>query len=182
VGSLFAQVQWGDVATWVGGLATAAALILTYLLLRITLREQKRVQTEQRQAQARLVSAWSSHIRRSGGNDQYSVTVTLQNNSDEPIYGLRAAVGTGWSINDRSFKEIELIYVMPPKSDQERPTSMLFDQNPADSHGSLPVELIFSDAAGRFWHRDRNGELTQITDERPPSGAKHFFKTATDAN
>jgi hypothetical protein len=186
VGTLFARAQWGDIATWVGGIATAAALILTYWLLRITLREQRRLQTEQRQAQARLVSAWASQIERTADGPRYSVTVTLKNNSDEPIYGLRAAVGPGWSARDRSYTELDLVYVMPPKSHKDEEVSIQLHRHPADAAESLPVEslpveLIFSDTAGRFWHRDRNGELTQIIDERPPSGGKHFFKATPGA-
>jgi len=181
VGTIIDKAQWGDVATWVGGIATAVALILTYWLLRITLREQRRLQTEQRQAQARLVSAWSSQIQRAADGPRYSVTVTLKNNSDEPIYGLRAAVGPGWSASDRSYTELDLVYVMPPKSHKDEEVSIQLHRQPADAAESLPVELIFSDTAGRFWHRDRNGELTQITDERPPSGGKHFFKATPGA-
>jgi hypothetical protein len=176
--SLAAEVQWGDVATWVGGVATAVALFLTYGLLRITRREQRTLQAEKRQAQARLVSAWTSQIQLASDGSEYSVTVTLKNSGTEPIYGLRVAVGSGWIGREPDYNELKLIYVLPPKSQQDRETAIQLDtsRNVA-AQSTLPVEMLFSDGSGRYWHRDRQGRLTEITKELPPSGEVYFFKS-----
>jgi hypothetical protein len=171
-------VQWGDVATWVGGIATAIALFLTYALLRVTRREQRALQLEKRQAQARQVSAWTSQIRETSDRSAYSVTVTLKNSGTEPVYGLRIAVGSGWTGKPITYDELDLFYIVPPVSQLEKEKVLQLDPAPNGRvESNLPVEMLFSDAAGRYWHRDREGGLTEITEGLPPSGDKYFFKT-----
>jgi hypothetical protein len=171
------NVEWGDVATWVGGIATSLALFFTYALLRVTRREQRAVQAEKREAQARLVSAWTTQIQPGPGSSSYSVTLTLQNSSDEPVYGLRTAVGSEWSRAEIAYVELDLDYIVPPKASQRREIALQFARiKPAGAGSSLPVELLFTDAAGRHWHRDRHGSLTQIPDGLTPTGASHLFK------
>jgi len=175
------SVQWGDVATWVGGIATSIALFLTYILLRITRREQRTAQAEKREAQARLVSAWTNEIQQDPGSSAYSVTIAVQNSSDEPVYGFRAAVGSEWSGTDISYVEPDLDYIVPPKSHQQKEVVLQFARTGAGAtRSSLPVELLFTDAAGKHWHRDRYGTLIQIAAGLPLSGAKHFFRSTTD--
>lgn len=171
------SVQWGDVATWVGGIATSAALYLTYGLLRITRREQRAAQAEKREAQARLVSAWTNQIQQDSSSSKYSVNFTLQNFSDEPVYGLRVAVGSEWSGTDIAYVELDLDYIVPPKYQQQKEIVLQFSRTSAGTAGSsLPVELLFSDSGGKRWHRDRYGSLIQITERLPPVGTKYFFK------
>jgi hypothetical protein len=183
VATFTAEIQWGDVATWVGGIATAAALFLTYRLLRITRREQRTLQVEKRQAQARLVSAWTSQVQPTSGSSVSSITVTLQNSSHEPVYGLRVAVGSRWAERQITYDELDLLYIMPPKSQQEIETVLqLADARNGEVESTLPVELLFSDAAGRYWHRNQQGGLTEITKGLPPSGGDYFFKSITNTN
>jgi len=172
------QVQWGDVATWVGGLATALALFLTWFLLRLTRQEQREARAEQRQAQARLVSAWSDHVGPASSNGRHTVTVKLQNSSDEPIYGVRAAVGASWIGDQIPFEELDIIYIVPPRSTRQQDVCLQVDRAPDGSHEpSPPVEVIFYDAThGGLWLRDRFGHLAQIADAGSPSVVQHFFK------
>jgi hypothetical protein len=182
VASASFHFQLGDVATWVGGVATAVALILTWLLLRTTVRDQRDARTRQRRAQARLVSAWSGHVAPGSDSSYYTVAVKLQNLSDEPVYGVRGAVGTSWVAEHVPYEELDIIYVIPPKSELSQTVSMQFgqvvgDETPVGNEVALPVEIIFYDAAHKdLWLRDRFGELTQIPDEGAKSAARHFFK------
>jgi hypothetical protein len=170
-------VQLGDVASWVGGIATAVALLFTYFLLRITRKEQMAQRAEQRQAQARLVSAWCDHIEPISGSQSHAVTVTLQNSSHEPIYGVRVAVGGGWSRDGSERRELDLPYVIPPNYRREHTVPLLLAPESGDGKFPPPVELIFSDAAGgRFWGRDRYGRLTQLKETQSSAAAQHFFR------
>lgn len=172
-------VQWGDVASWVAGLATAAALFLTYALLRLTAREQRAQRTEERRRQAREVSAWCRKAEPSARAGIVAVTVCLQNLSDEPIYGMRLAVGSNWWSTTAPYVEIDLPYVTAPHYKEDHVAHLRIDR-PANSsyrESSPPVEIIFSDASGgRFWRRDRYGGLSEITDKLPPKASDHFFK------
>jgi len=171
------HIQLGDVATWVGGIGTAAALLLTWRLLRITRQEQRATQAEQRQAQARLVSAWCDHVAPSG-NGFHVVTVKLQNSSDEPIYGMIASVGVSWIGVAIRHAETNIVYVLPPKSSQKQDVSLQLSHALDGSYETPPpVEVIFYDATHRaLWLRDRFGQLVQITDNGSGPVADHFFR------
>jgi hypothetical protein len=162
----------------VGGIATALAFFATLILLIITRQEQKAAREEDRRAQARKVSAWCESVALTTDNAFHMVTVTIQNSSDEPIYGLRVAVGAGWSREKVAFADVtDLHYVTPPKYHGDHTVRIELTPLPGGGYeDSPPVELVFNDASGgRFWRRDRYGGLTQLT-ERIPSGAgKHLF-------
>lgn len=170
-------VQWGDVAAWVGSGATSAALFVTYGLLRATRRDQRALHEELRLDQARKVSAWCQKAEPANGQDAIRVAVRLQNVSDEPIYGPRVAVGLAW-VNGSRYRELELGYVLAPHYQEEHVIELR--RGKGDDHDkdfSPPVEIIFSDAMGRFWYRDRYGGLLEIIGEVPPSGAEYFFQS-----
>jgi hypothetical protein len=167
-------VQWGDVATWVGSIGTALAFFATFVLLVITRQEQKGARDEDRRAQARQVSAWCLQVRPAAGE----VTVAVQNSSDEPVYGMKVAVGAAWSHEKVRSAEVEgLDYVTPPKYRKDHTARIELNPMPGGGYErSLPVEIIFNDASGgRFWRRDRYGGLTQLKADRPQDAAEAFF-------
>lgn len=174
----WAAVQWGDVGTWIGGLATAFALVVTWRLLLITRQEQRAARAEKHQAQARLVSAWSDHVEPAAGNERSVVTVRVRNSSHEPVYGVRAAVGATWFGDKIPHTELPLIFVVPPKSTLPHDVPLLLSQLADGSYDPAPpVEVIFYDAAHEGpWLRDRFGRLRQVSDDGSQSPAEHFFK------
>lgn len=178
-GMAYAAFQWqlGDVATWVGGLATAVALFLTWDLLRITRQEHHEVQADERRQQARLISAWCESVRSTSSDGYSQVTVTLQNLSDEPIYGVRVAVGASWSDRRLPPAELDVLRVVPPKTTRTLEANLRLGQAPDGSPESAPpVEIIFYDATGgRLWLRNRLGGLAEISDSSGASPARHFF-------
>lgn len=167
-------VQWGDVATWVGSVGTALAFFATLILLAITLQEQRGAREDDRRAQARQVSAWCVSVRPASGE----VTVTVQNSSDEPVYGMQVAVGVKWSREMVDFAEAAgLSYVTPPKYKEDHTARLTLTPMPGGGYEeSLPVEIIFNDASGgRFWRRDRYGGLTQLNVGRPQDATRALF-------
>ena len=122
----YAAIQWqlGDVATWVGGLATAVALFLTWRLLRITRQEQRAARADERQKQARLVSAWCENVQPASTDAYSKVTVSLQNLSEEPIYDVRVAVGASWLDDGLPPAEFEVLHLVPPKQTRTRETTL----------------------------------------------------------
>ena len=177
------QLQWGDVAAWVGSIATSVALLLTYFLLRITRREQRAAQADERQAQARKVSAWCNRVDPAPGKGPDTVHVKLKNASDEPIYGVRVAVGSDWWSDPITYKELDLSYVIAPRHDEEYSIELRLGRTAeGDPEHSPPVEITFSDASGgKFWHRDRYGGIREITGKAPPSSEDYFFKPINPA-
>jgi len=175
------HIEWGDVAVWVGSIATSVALLLTYRLLRLTRAEQRALQLEQRRHQARRVSAWCESVEPSAAGLPDVVVVRLRNASDEPIYGARVAVGAEWLGEQVKYTELDLSYVIPP--DYDRPHAVKLRVGRVADGGvdqSPPVEIIFGDAAGRFWLRDRYGGVEEIIGGAPRAAGDYFFKrTAT---
>jgi len=171
-------VQWGDVATWVGSVGTALAFFATLILLAITLQEQRAAREEDRRAQARQVSAWCADVQPASEDGRHSVTVTVQNSSDEPVYGMQVAIGAEWSREKVAFAEVrDLHYVTPPKYQRDHTVRLTLSPLPGGGYDkSPPVELVFNDASGgRFWRRDRYGGLTQLAERVPSGAAKHLF-------
>lgn len=170
------HVQLGDVPAWIGSIATSAALLLTYSLLRTTRREQAALRAEQRQSQARKVSAWCERVEPAAAAGPDKVTIRLQNASDEPVYSVRVAVGSHWAKRS-AYVELDVGYVVAPRYDEPHTVDIRLDRTFGNPDPSPPVELIFSDASGgNFWYRDRYGGLTEITTGLPPAGATIFFR------
>jgi len=178
VGDAALSVQIGDLATWVGGIGTAGALFFTWATLKITRAEQREARTEKRQAQARLVSAWADHVEPTGDNGFHKVTVKVQNSSDEPVYGVRLAVGASWSSDKVRYAQLSLIDILPPRCTQQHDALLQLGATPDGSYEpSPPVEMIFYDAThGGLWLRDRFGALVRIRGGAPSSVAEDFFK------
>lgn len=170
------HVQLGDVPAWIGSIATSVALLLTYSLLRTTRREQAALRAEQRQSQARKVSAWCERVEPAPGTGPDTVTIRLQNISDEPIYSVRVAVGAQWAKRSE-YEELDVGYVVAPRSDERHTVQIRLDRAFGAPDPSPPVEIIFSDASGGiFWYRDRYGGLTEMTTGLPPAGSAVFFR------
>ncbi|HUD36848.1 MAG TPA: hypothetical protein VMR14_08130 [Streptosporangiaceae bacterium] len=171
------SLHWGNVASWVESIATSVALLLTYGLLRVTRRDQQTARREQRQAQARKVSAWCERVGQSAGPGPDEVVVRLRNASDEPIYGPHVAVGADWWSKSPRYVELDLGYVIAPGYDEAHRVELRVGRTAADRpETSPPVELLFADAGGgRFWYRDRYGGLSEITDRHLPDADDYFF-------
>jgi hypothetical protein len=173
-------VMWGDVGTWVGSIGTVLAFAVTFWLLLLTRREQSSLRAEQRQAQARLASAWFESIEDGrGGRDR--VTVVLDNASDEPIYFPAVAVGerwVSWGKSEIPYEEVpqdDIPNVIPPRyQERYRVEIHLYREPSGDGERHPPVEMQFVDASGRTWFRDRSGELREISKGSDPRD--HFFR------
>lgn len=187
-----ATVQWGDVAGWVGGIGTVAAFAATVWLLfqqNRTLREQGeqlrilRVQERDRQEdrrseQAKFVSAWASNwqpLPRMAGalppdpladTVESGVVVRIRNASEEPVWNVGLMVWSHWGVEAKNvFTPLQLI---PPGETRVADVTIAL---PKEMSISPPVELVFTDAAGRHWHRDAEGRLETPEGKTRPSWA-----------
>jgi hypothetical protein len=177
-------VVWGDVATWVAGIATVLTLffgVFQWFKLRRQTIIDKQVQLEQeRRAQARRVFAWLDGAVGSG-------VVRVGNTSDEPVYNVVVYMvfmdgdkpGTGEeaqyfleetlrgleSIVQFTGNLIENAAVHPTKQFRAiiqllpHGTHWIALQVQQDNPG---VEIAFTDGAGHHWIRRVTGELIEI--------------------
>ena len=104
---------------------------------------------DRRRTQARQVAAWFER-----DSDGSGVLLHAQNSSDEPVYRVRVEHARklvddlGWS-------------VLPPGKVEKVPGAReLVDQY--DGSFSAPIQLTFTDAAGRRWRRTYRGRLERV--------------------
>jgi hypothetical protein len=141
------MVQWGDVGTWVAGLATAGGFVVTALVFSMQLRDRRR-------RDARQVSAWVDRRSYEVNPPQYSVK--YRNVSPEPIYLLVVKVG-----NRREAKST-VVSVVGPSKTQEMTVKIEGKVDPRTGETirwDPPIHIRFTDAAGRRWGREANGKL-----------------------
>lgn len=145
---LASLVQWGDVGTWVAGLATAAAFIVTASVFSMQLRDRRR-------EDARQVSAWINLRQLRSESPQYQVK--CRNGSAEPIFSVAIVLG------DLHQGKGVIVNVIGPKSTMKTwikaPTPLLVDKDGNPVGVDPPVHIRFTDSAGRRWGRRSDGRL-----------------------
>jgi hypothetical protein len=162
------EMQWGDIATWVGGVATAFAFFATVIVLLLQrselriAREERSQQAQDRQRdQARLVSFWLAD-RENVSNRIYRLKLHARNGSTEPIYNWRMwlrAVGEAEHISETFH------YALGPGEDHVSPVEIPFDVGRSDR---LWVQAEFTDSAGSRWARRLDGALVLVDEGLPP--------------
>jgi hypothetical protein len=164
------DVNLGTLPDWLAAAGTVGAFWVTYLLLRKEQKARREFEDENRQAQARLVSAWITFPRQAGPHSAVHVAdLVVKNMSEEPVYDLRATLIPHSKLPEDDPEGamgpdvIRFHFgIMPP---EERGTTRIKDV-PSEP---LAVILAFTDAHGREWRRFHNGDLTGPT--LPPPGA-----------
>jgi hypothetical protein len=142
------------VAKWVEAVGTAGALLLGMVLLGIELRDRRAQRAERTRSQAARISAWCVEAG-SSGPDGHSVTIAVQNRSEEPIYNVAVHVMSG----DVADFVASVAVVIPPAARESypiaSPTMVRHDQ----THWPTVVDLAFTDTRGRRWVRRADGAL-----------------------
>lgn len=161
---------WPDAASAVG---TSGAVIVALWLARRESRqarklaEQMRVEGELRSAS--LISAWvESHYEPSTDGTHYirRAIVHLANESDEPAFHVKLVIGFfDPVVRVGPLSVPDLIPVLPPRTHRQWDITLPL-LSFSRSYGGLPrdpvAETIFTDARGKLWIREFNGELRRL--------------------
>jgi hypothetical protein len=167
-------VQWGDVGTWVGGLATAGGLAFTGLALRAQLgqlrlqadqvreadADRRRVNEEHRQSQASMIAAWAADDSIWGQSTQRSprdAFIRYRNASESPAWEGVVTVDTS-ALAGKPATIVRTIGVIPPATIDE----LVLDVGAPVGDLLLPVEITFRDANGILWCRTAKGHLSEV--------------------
>jgi hypothetical protein len=165
-----ANMIWGDVATWVTGIATIALFIIGFIQIRnerlSRIKSAKEREAHQIRAQAELISCWKV-------KDTRDLTwIAVLNHSTQPIYQVivtRVKIGvegdSSGEYTDAGLVGVaiappgmqDLIEIAPPGTGY-----ISFPQFIIGMHHRTGFEISFIDAAGINWVRKANGELQQI--------------------
>jgi hypothetical protein len=158
----WAQVQWGDVATWFGSVGVVGALFAAFYQIH-TERTRRHADEEaerlrQRRQQAERVSGWP------GQGSSPMTPLILLNRSDEPVYEVVATLvmiqgGGPRQGEDGVLPEYRgVIAVLPPGR---------FRVEVAGGWAGMSrrpgVEVAFTDRSGVHWIRRATGALEEIT-------------------
>lgn len=177
-------VVWGDVATWATAVFTLAATIgaaiaarAAWRVLELERARDDRAELDRRRAQAEQVSGWldaKALPARSALTVFDQVGVRVINSSMQPVFGVHALI----HLPDGQDVPCGSKAVLPPnettsisiKSAQDRVLSYLdgdagerLRSNWPQSLEDMPVVLEFTDAGGRWWRRNFDGQIDEMT-------------------
>jgi hypothetical protein len=168
--------HWATIASSVGGLATAGALLVSLFLLGQQMREQRRARTERYREHASNISFWLEISRIYHALSKVVVTAHIENTSARPameillLAGVRNdiwhAVSAGRNTKlDEQVAQWSTVAVGPQSKVERlvdvelpRPVIQLVDQYKNDV---IIGELHFTDAAGFGWVRTSDGQLIE---------------------
>jgi hypothetical protein len=150
---------WGDIATWVTGIATIALFIIGFLQIRnerkMRIKSEKELEFHNKRKQAEHISSWV--IRESPLG---SLLLAILNQSLQPVYQVIVtimALGQEGEPKGYNLAGQVCIAVAPP--------GLGYIIVEADYHGMFRrpgVEIAFRDTAGRNWVRKANGGILEI--------------------
>jgi hypothetical protein len=186
------------VPTWFGAGASGGALVAAALAARAAwavLRVERGRDEEEREAQKRVqaerFAGWASVVRSdpadSGSPSKWGAS--LRNASELPVYEVRVVyepIASGYEVEDPADLE-----VVPPGEWMvtghhlyPRPSQPRFRPDAGDIPDlTYRIALRFTDAAGRWWRRDRQGALFPVArmafHTMDESGEVHAVQSAT---
>ena len=150
---------WGDVATWVTGIATIALFIIGFLQIRnermLRMKSEKELEFRNRREQAERISSWIIRESQAG-----SLLIAILNQSPQPVYQVIVTVvvlGQEGEPRGHAPAGQVCIAVAPPGQGY-----IMVEADYHGMHRRPGVEIAFRDAAGRNWVRKADGELLEI--------------------
>lgn len=155
-------LNWGDVATWITGIATIALFVIGFIQIRnerrFRISREKELENLKKREQSEHISAWLVG-KTQNDNKRW---VAILNQSKQPIYQVVVNVVTLSQRGDEipeSERQLACISVAPPGQGYTSVAAVDFAH---PGHGRAGVEIAFQDGAGRSWLRKPNGELLEL--------------------
>lgn len=153
-------MAWGTLPDWVSAVGTLGAFAVALMLLARELAERTRRREQDERHQAQLVSAWVIDPPPRGGSVRNvdilhpdDVWIGWRNGSQEPVHRVVVRIYPGFTDTTPIEARWE---VWPPDSTGCDAVPMMI--NP-ELMVRPPVELSFTDSAGRHWVRSTAGQL-----------------------
>jgi hypothetical protein len=170
------QPNWGNVAEWVGGLATAAGLFFAAMQIRLASKERAAeearkttVEAERREAMARAVGVRSLAYEKDG---QWYVDFSLQNGGEYPIDDVVIVITDPGSEGQRPEDQIgtaleSVIGTVLSKETIERTGEVVhFTREPVFGEDINLASVLLTDPWNQHWAKTPLGGLIRRAD--PP--------------
>lgn len=146
------QIELGDLATWVTGLITFLALLIT--LINIAHSRKKENDREEKK-QASQISGWVEDL-----DCVDFATIVIKNSSNNPIYNIITNVhGTSENIGVATESTQTYIRLIKPGTSKIR-----IDPIGGGMHTRAFLEIGFRDCNGNSWIKNDNGEFRKINE------------------
>ncbi len=151
--ALHIAVRLGDLPSWLAALGTTGAFGVSLWLLRRQLLDRHELQRAARQAQARLVGAWTDRVVENDPPPRPALYAIVKNGSQQAIYNVAIRVEVG--VRGTFTRQLG---AMGPEEARE-----LRIQLPGFPRGFDPIpDVMFTDSSGTTWIRTaRTGDLAE---------------------
>jgi hypothetical protein len=163
---------WASIFESIGGVATAGALLVSLLLLRQQLANQKRADQDRRRLHASHISFWleynGSRSTAVAGLSFLSVRMHIMNTSLQPAMSVLALVGLRIDVwrdasAEQRVAEWSRVAIAPGEDVIEMITLQVESSVSSLVHdrgaSAIIGELLFTDSAGVPWVRTQSGDL-----------------------
>jgi hypothetical protein len=144
-------IQYGDLATWLGAIATFLAVAIA---LYFSCKDSKRRTKILIEKQANEVSAW---IERRGGVNE----VKIINSSNQPVYEVALSYGVSYGAGNSYLTgndDQTFVFMVPPGT--------FYTHEPRNPGGGMHtqsgISISFRDTAGKYWRRGADGVLVSV--------------------
>jgi len=169
------EIVWGDVATWVTGIATVALFYIAFVQIRVErdarLKRDKELKDSMQRSQAESVSCWiveSTYTRlpTAEGVPAPLAWVAIQNQSQQPVYQVIVGVYHTWKDTQYSTGQNVATHAWTTPVGVVPPGRGYVGVSGTPGIGFRPgwhvAAIAFMDAAGVNWVRSPSGGLTEI--------------------
>jgi hypothetical protein len=167
-------IIWGDVATWVQGIATVLLFVVGFLQINNErnqrIKRDKDVELQKRRAQAELISAWIVKEDQevvhdesvNAGEPRPRQWVAVLNQSSQPVYqvvvSLVALAPSGQTRGGPASQDDQSLIALAPPGIGYTAVHALY----GGMHRRPGIVIAFRDAAGNNWIRTALGELSEL--------------------
>lgn len=157
----------GDLATWVGSVGTAGALIVSLWLLGREQSDRRHRESEARASQAALVAAWIAGVDPLA-KPHPEIRIRIRNANMTPIYDVSFQFAAGvrgtwvrsfWGMGPQETREFLILIPGYIRAEPKAP------------------RLTFTDSVGRQWLREPDGDLQELA----PGSWIHFEEDPAQA-
>jgi hypothetical protein len=169
--------HWGAIAVGVGGIATAAALLVSLFLLAQQMRDRRQARADRRLDHASHIAFWLELNGVDEKRGDVGILAHVENTSARPAMSLALFVGIRGDVwadassadgteHDQVFGDWSAVAVGPGDKERHHFTLEELPQSVIElvaeyKDPAIIGELLFSDAAGVGWVRTARGQLIE---------------------
>ena len=166
------EMAWGNVPEWLAAVGTLGAFGVALWLLGRQLATYRASEDDRKLRDARRVATWWEEFR--DPNSNFKVRANVRNAGESPIYDTAVFLGPAVGTEGRPPPDKVTLHfgtVAPGNTStiaiEASMVELDIETEVSDEDGFFRggwIEVVFTDSAGRYWRRDRKGQLIERKD------------------